>query len=92
MFRRLVRKGLVILNVLALLGLLATSPLVAQTPLPGLPSNPNDLLRQVIAREVKSVEGDLWDQTEVTARFKFHGIQNNFAVFARRRVFCRRAS
>jgi len=58
LFRRLGHKGLVILNVLVLPGLLATSPLVAQTPLPGLPSNPNDLLRQVIAREAKSVEGD----------------------------------
>jgi catecholate siderophore receptor len=29
--------------------------------------------------QIKSVEGDLWDQTEVTARFKLFGIQNNFA-------------
>ena len=29
--------------------------------------------------QIKSVEGDLWDQTELTARFKLLGIQNNFA-------------
>ncbi len=28
---------------------------------------------------IKSVEGDLWDQTELTARFKLFGIRNNFA-------------
>ncbi|MBB5058370.1 catecholate siderophore receptor [Granulicella aggregans] len=29
--------------------------------------------------QIKSVEGDLWDQTELTARFKVLGIGNNFA-------------
>ena len=29
--------------------------------------------------QIKSVEGDLWDQTELTARFKLLGIRNNFA-------------
>ncbi len=29
--------------------------------------------------QIKSVEGDLWDQTEVTARFKTFGIRNDFA-------------
>lgn len=28
--------------------------------------------------QVRSVEGDLWDQTEVTARFKVLGVRNNF--------------
>ncbi len=28
--------------------------------------------------QIKSVEGDLWDQTEVTARFKTFGIRNDF--------------
>lgn len=28
--------------------------------------------------QIKSVEGDLWDQTEVTARFKFAGVRSNF--------------
>jgi catecholate siderophore receptor len=28
---------------------------------------------------IKSVEGDLWDQTEVTARFKVLGVRNDFA-------------
>jgi catecholate siderophore receptor len=29
--------------------------------------------------QIKSVEGDLWDQTELTARFKVFGVRNNFA-------------
>ncbi|MES2393314.1 MAG: TonB-dependent receptor [Acidobacteriota bacterium] len=29
--------------------------------------------------QIKSVEGDLWEQTELTARFKALGVQNNFA-------------
>jgi len=29
--------------------------------------------------QIKSVEGDLWDQTEVTAKFKTFGIRNDFA-------------
>jgi catecholate siderophore receptor len=29
--------------------------------------------------QIKSVEGDLWDQTEVTARFKVAGVRNDFA-------------
>jgi catecholate siderophore receptor len=29
--------------------------------------------------QIKSVEGDLWDQTEVTARFKVLGLRNDFA-------------
>jgi len=29
--------------------------------------------------QIKSVEGDLWDQTEVTAKFKVFGIRNDFA-------------
>ena len=29
--------------------------------------------------QIKSVEGDLWDQTEMTARFKVAGIRNDFA-------------
>ncbi len=29
--------------------------------------------------QIKSVEGDLWDQTELTARFKLLGVGNNFA-------------
>jgi catecholate siderophore receptor len=29
--------------------------------------------------QIKSVEGDLWDQTELTARFKLAGIRNDFA-------------
>jgi catecholate siderophore receptor len=29
--------------------------------------------------QIKSVEGDLWDQTELTARFKVLGIRNDFA-------------
>ncbi len=29
--------------------------------------------------QIKSVEGDLWDQTEVTARFKVLGVRNDFA-------------
>ena len=28
--------------------------------------------------QIKSVEGDLWDQTEVTARFKVAGVRNDF--------------
>ena len=30
--------------------------------------------------QVKSVEGDLWGQTEVTARFKVFGLKNNLAA------------
>ncbi len=29
--------------------------------------------------QIKSVEGDLWDQTELTARFKVAGVRNDFA-------------
>jgi catecholate siderophore receptor len=30
--------------------------------------------------QIKSVEGDLWDQTELTARLKFLGVKNNLAA------------
>ena len=42
-------------------------------------TDPSTILVNRNQLQVKSVEGDLWDQTEVTARFKIHGIQNNFA-------------
>jgi catecholate siderophore receptor len=42
-------------------------------------SNPASMVVNRNQIQVKSVEGDLWDQTELTARFKVHGIQNNFA-------------
>jgi catecholate siderophore receptor len=43
----------------------------ASTPSSQIAVNRNEL-------QVKSVEGDLWDQTDVTARFKVFGIRNDF--------------
>ena len=42
------------------------------TPAAGIAVNRNQL-------QVSSVEGDLWDQTELTARFKVGSIRNDFA-------------
>jgi len=44
----------------------------ASNPAPGqLAVNRNQI-------QIKSVEGDLWDQTEVTAKFKVAGVRNDF--------------
>lgn len=42
-------------------------------------SNPATIAVNRNQLQIKSVEGDLWDQTELTARFKVLGIANNFA-------------
>jgi catecholate siderophore receptor len=44
----------------------------AETPASQITVNRNQL-------QIKSVEGDLWDQTEMSARFKVWGIRNDFA-------------
>jgi catecholate siderophore receptor len=41
-------------------------------------ANPASLLVNRNQIQVKSVEGDLWDQTEVSAHFKTFGIRHNF--------------
>jgi catecholate siderophore receptor len=43
-------------------------------------SNPSTMVVNRNQIQVKSVEGDLWDQTEVTARFKVLGIRNSLAA------------
>jgi catecholate siderophore receptor len=45
---------------------------------PYTPDTPADQITQVNRNQiqVKSVEGDLWDQTEITTRFNVHGVRN----------------
>ena len=43
-------------------------------------SNPATVAVNRNQLQIKSVEGDLWDQTEVTARFKALGLRNNLAA------------
>ena len=43
-------------------------------------SNPATIAVNRNQIQTKSVEGDLWDQTEVTARFKLLGLKNNLAA------------
>jgi catecholate siderophore receptor len=47
-------------------------------PCPYTPDTPAEEITQVNRNQiqVKSVEGDLWDQTEITARFGTHGIRH----------------
>ena len=40
--------------------------------------NPANVLVNRNQLQIKSVEGDLWDQTEVTAHFKVAGVRNDF--------------
>ena len=47
------------------------------TVTPATPANQIAVNRNQL--QVRSVEGDLWDQTELTARFKLRGIRNDFA-------------
>lgn len=49
-----------------------TCPYTAGTPASQITVNRNQI-------QIKSVEGDLWDQTELTAHFKVMGIKNDFA-------------
>jgi catecholate siderophore receptor len=48
-----------------------TCPTTAATPASQITVNRNQI-------QIKSVEGDLWDQTELTAHFKVEGIRNDF--------------
>jgi catecholate siderophore receptor len=62
-------------------GVVASMPTLAYNSTltcPYLPSTPADQITQLNRNQiqVKSVEGDLWDQTEVAARFKTFGIRN----------------
>ncbi len=41
-------------------------------------TNPSAILVNRNQLQVKSVEGDLWDQTELTARFRLFGVRNAF--------------
>ena len=43
-------------------------------------SNPTRMVVNRNQIQTKSVEGDLWDQTEVTARFKLLGLRNSLVV------------
>ena len=43
-------------------------------------SDPSTIIVNRNQIQTKSVEGDLWDQTEVTARFKVLGVPNNLAA------------
>jgi catecholate siderophore receptor len=59
---------------------LPTSALNTALPCAYTPSTP--ALQITVNRnqiQIKSVEGDLWDQTELTARFKVLGMRNDFA-------------
>ncbi len=59
---------------------LPTSALNTSQPCPYLsPTSPASIAVNRNQLQIKSVEGDLWDQTELTARFKLFGIRNNFA-------------
>jgi len=49
-----------------------TCPALTGAAVSAIPVNRNQI-------QIKSVEGDLWDQTELTARFKVLGIRNDFA-------------
>ena len=62
-------------------GVVASLPTLAYNSTltcPYLPSTPADQITQLNRNQiqVKSVEGDLWDQTEVTTRFNVHGVRN----------------
>ena len=62
-------------------GYISALPTSSVTGLPcpyNLASDPSTVLVNRNQLQVKSVEGDLWDQTELTARFKLHGIANAF--------------
>jgi catecholate siderophore receptor len=59
---------------------LPTSALNTALPCPYTPSTPPTQI--VVNRnqlQISSVEGELWDQTELTAKFKLAGIRNDFA-------------
>jgi catecholate siderophore receptor len=59
---------------------LPTSALNTNIPCPYTPATPASQItvnRNQI--QIKSVEGDLWDQTELTAHFNIAGIHNDFA-------------
>jgi catecholate siderophore receptor len=45
-----------------------------------LATNPANIQVNRNQLQIKSVEGDLWDQTELTARFKVFGIRNSLAA------------
>jgi catecholate siderophore receptor len=49
-----------------------TCPALTGASVASIPLNRNQI-------KIKSVEGDLWDQTELTARFKVAGVRNDFA-------------
>jgi catecholate siderophore receptor len=61
-------------------GVVAKLPTSAVNPALPCPytgsSDPNTILVNRNQIQVKSVEGDLWDQAEVTARFKLLGVRN----------------
>ncbi len=62
-------------------GVVASLPTLAYNSTqvcPYTPETPADQITQVNRNQiqVKSVEGDLWDQTEITTRFSVHGVRN----------------
>ena len=58
-------------------GSLPTSAVNTKTPCAYTPaSDPSTIVVNRNQIQVKSVEGDLWDQTEVTARFKTFGVKH----------------
>jgi catecholate siderophore receptor len=65
-------------------GVVATLPTSAvNTALPCSYTASSDPSTMVVNRnqiQTKSVEGDLWDQTEITARFKVLGLRNSLAA------------
>jgi len=60
---------------------LPTSALNTALPCPYTPTTP---AAQIVVNrnqiQIKSVEGDLWDQTEVTARFRLLGVRNDLVA------------
>ena len=65
-------------GIVASLPTLAVNPKLPCTFTPA--SNPSIIAVNRNQIQTKSVEGDLWDQTEVTARFKVLGIPNSLAA------------
>ena len=65
-------------------GIVATLPTSAVNtalPCPYTPSSdPSTIVVNRNQIQTKSIEGDLWDQTEVTARFKVLGVPNSLAA------------
>ena len=59
---------------------LPTSAVNPSLPCPTATSDPNTILVNRNQIQTKSIEGDLWDQTEVTAHFRLFGFRNSLVA------------